>query len=264
MSEVRSLFVGNLDPNVKLEDLRKLFESKGIVQKIDMKNGFAFVFMESGYSEAIHELDGREFGSQRRMLKVEYARGDGIVKRREEQRRSEAQSLPCDTLFVVNFDPISTTTRDLEKIFQAFGKTIRVDVKKNFAFIQYEAIADATKARDDMNGKQIDGHEITVEYVARDRGRSPPRRSNRRSHSRSRSRSPRRYQNRRDGDRNRDVDKDRGRYRDKEVDRDRDRDRDREVDRNRDRKRDDDRDRDRDRDQPRVDREDWNNDRRYR
>ena len=60
--------------------------------------------------------------------------GDGEVKRREEQRRK--QQAPTSTLFVVNFDVTRTRESDLAHEFNKYGRTKRVQIKKNFAFIQ--------------------------------------------------------------------------------------------------------------------------------
>ena len=63
-----------------------------------------------------------------------WAQGDGEVKRREEQRRK--QQAPTSTLFVVNFDVTRTRESDLAHEFNKYGRTKRVQIKKNFAFIQ--------------------------------------------------------------------------------------------------------------------------------
>jgi len=62
------------------------------------------------------------------------AQGDGEVKRREEQRRK--QQAPTSTLFVVNFDVTRVRESDLAHEFNKYGRTKRVQIKKNFAFIQ--------------------------------------------------------------------------------------------------------------------------------
>ncbi len=100
-----------------------------------MKQSYAFVFMESGHLKAIRELNGSTHG--RKQLKAELARGDGIVKRREDSRRSDAQRSPNETLFVVNFDPITTRTRDLEELFGRYGRIVRVHFFSSFLFIAH-------------------------------------------------------------------------------------------------------------------------------
>ncbi|CAI7841230.1 unnamed protein product, partial [Closterium sp. NIES-53] len=128
---------------------------------------FAFVYMddERDGDDAIRALDGMEFGRQRRRLRVEWARGEGPVKQREVERRN---SKPSKTLFVVNFDPINTRTRDLERHFEPYGKLVRVQIRKNFAFVQYETIEEAEAAVKGTDGSSVDGRQITVEFAARE------------------------------------------------------------------------------------------------
>ena len=56
------------------------------------------------------------------------------------------QTVPTSTLFVVNFDVERTTERDLEKVFEEFGKLKRVQIKRNYAFIQFDTVEQASDA----------------------------------------------------------------------------------------------------------------------
>lgn len=80
--------------------------------------------MDSGHRDAVRTFDGYQLFGRR--LKVELAKGDGLIKKREDQRRREAQNRPCETLFVVNFDPNTTQHRDLLKLFEPYGGIKRV------------------------------------------------------------------------------------------------------------------------------------------
>lgn len=75
----RAIFVGNLDLYTTPDEVRDLFEGKGELRRIDMKQGYAFVFLENGHHRAVRELDGSLHGRKR--LRVELARGDGLIKR---------------------------------------------------------------------------------------------------------------------------------------------------------------------------------------
>jgi RNA recognition motif-containing protein len=46
---------------------------------------------------------------------------------REERRSAQAKS-PTTTLFVVNFDQTSTRERDLQELFERFGRVVRVRI----------------------------------------------------------------------------------------------------------------------------------------
>lgn len=53
---------------------------------------------------------------------------------------------PTKTLFVINFDPIRTRIRDIEKHFEPYGKVLNVRIRRNFAFVQFATQEEATKA----------------------------------------------------------------------------------------------------------------------
>jgi RNA recognition motif-containing protein len=122
-------------------------------------------------------------------LRVEFARGDGRVKRKEDDRRRNIH--PSETLFVVNFHEETTKREDLQMLFEPFGELVRIDMKRNYAFVQFRTIPEATKAKETTNGGKLDQSVLTVEYVARRRGnddgqrrrrddRGPPRGGDRR------------------------------------------------------------------------------------
>ncbi len=83
------------------------------------------------------------------------AQGDGEVKRREDLRRR--QTNPSSTLFVVNFDPERTRERDLERHFEPYGRLVRVQIKRNYGFVQYETIDMATDALKGTHLSRLDG-----------------------------------------------------------------------------------------------------------
>lgn len=96
-----------------------------------------------------------------RALRVEFARGDGRIKRKEDDRRKNIQ--PNETLFVVNFSEETTKREDLEMLFSKFGELVRIDMKRNYAFVQFTTIEDSTKAKNATNGGKLDQNVITVE-----------------------------------------------------------------------------------------------------
>ena len=134
-------------------------------------------------------------------VRAEFARGDGRIKRKEDERRRQIQ--PNETLFVVNFHEETTKREDLDMLFSPYGKIVRIEMKRNYAFVQFETIDQAIAAKDATNGGKLDQvgagvdfellsnsltfecrnpqlpqSELTVEYVARRMGesRGPPRR----------------------------------------------------------------------------------------
>lgn len=103
-------------------------------------------------------------------LRAEFARGDGRVKKKEDERRKKI--LPNETLFVVNFHEESTKREDLQMLFEPYGELVRIDMKRNYAFVQFKTVEEAMRAKDATNGGKLDQSEITVEFVARRMGES--------------------------------------------------------------------------------------------
>ena len=110
----------------------------------------------------------REVPNVSTSLRAEFARGDGRVKRKEDDRRKRIQ--PSETLFVVNFPEQTTKRDDLRMLFEPFGELVRIEMKRNYAFVQFQNIEHAIQARDAVNGGKLDQSVLTVEFVAQHRG----------------------------------------------------------------------------------------------
>ncbi|KAK9291518.1 hypothetical protein L1049_019466 [Liquidambar formosana] len=189
---MRPIFCGNFEYDARQSDLERLFRKYGKVDRVDLKSGFAFIYMddERDAEDAIRGLDRTEFGRKGRRLRVEWTKQERGIRRPGGSRRSSANMKPSKTLFVINFDPYHTRTRDLEKHFDPYGKIVNIRIRRNFAFIQYESQEDATKALESTNMSKLMDRVISVEYAVRDdddkrngyspersRDRSPERRS---------------------------------------------------------------------------------------
>ncbi|KAL3030793.1 hypothetical protein AAZX31_03G238100 [Glycine max] len=60
--------------------------------------------------------------------------------------RGQTMQRPTKTLFVINFDPIRTRVRDIERHFEPYGKVLNIRIRRNFSFVQFETQEDAIKA----------------------------------------------------------------------------------------------------------------------
>ncbi|KAJ8512499.1 hypothetical protein OPV22_002933 [Ensete ventricosum] len=168
----------------------------GKVDRVDMKSGFAFIYMddERDAEDAIRGLDRLEFGRHGRRLRVEWTKQERNSRMSGGSRRPSANTRPSKTLFVINFDPIDTRTRDLERHFEPYGKISNVRIRRNFGFVQFDLQEDATKALEATHMSKLMDRVISVEYAVRDdderrNGCSPDRRGRERSRSRDRGRS---------------------------------------------------------------------------
>ncbi|KAK7822383.1 serine/arginine-rich splicing factor rs2z32 [Quercus suber] len=90
-----------------------------------------------------------------------------------------------------------TRSRDLDDIFSRYGRVRDVDMKRDFAFVEFSDPRDAEDAIYNLNNRDVDGSRIIVEFAkggprgpggSRERGRSYSRSPSPR-HGRSRSRS---------------------------------------------------------------------------
>ncbi|KAL5575549.1 hypothetical protein UlMin_017248 [Ulmus minor] len=114
-------------------------------------------------ANAIRGLDNRPFGYDRCKLSVEWARGKRG--RHRDGARSTNQR-PTKTLFVINFDPLRTQVRDIERHFEPYGKVLHVQIRRNFAFVQFKTQEDATKA---LKWTQMRSMTVVfVEYALKD------------------------------------------------------------------------------------------------
>ncbi|PKA53471.1 Arginine/serine-rich-splicing factor RSP31 [Apostasia shenzhenica] len=166
---MRPVFCGNFDYDTRHSDLDRLFSRYGRVDRIDMKSGFAFVYFEDerDAEDAIRSLDNVPFGYSKRRLSVEWSRGD----RGRYRDGSRGMNMrPTKTLFVINFDPIRTRTRDIERHFEPYGKVVNVRIRRNFAFVQFDTQDEATKALEYTNMSKLLDRVVSVEYAHRDDG----------------------------------------------------------------------------------------------
>ncbi|KAL9252384.1 Serine/arginine-rich splicing factor RS40-like protein [Drosera capensis] len=183
---MRPIFCGNLEFDARQSELERLFRRYGNVERVDMKSGFAFVYMEDERDAdvAIRKLDRVEFGRKGRCLRVEWTKQERDSRRPgggSGSRKPAANTRPSRTLFVINFDPLRTKERDLQRHFDPYGKVANIRIRRNFAFIQYETQDDATRALESTNLSKLSDRVITVEYAIRDddvktNGYSPDRR----------------------------------------------------------------------------------------
>ncbi|XP_010555649.1 PREDICTED: serine/arginine-rich splicing factor RS40-like isoform X2 [Tarenaya hassleriana] len=195
---MRPVFCGNFEYDARESDLERLFRKYGKVERVDMKAGFAFVYMEDerDAEDAIRALDRVEFGRKGRRLRVEWTKNErGGPRQSGGSRRSSSGMRPSKTLFVINFDVESTRTRDLERHFEPYGKIANLRIRRNFAFVQYESQEDATRALESTNMSKMMDRVISVEYAVKDddvrgNGHSPERRRDRSPDRKRRSPSP--------------------------------------------------------------------------
>ncbi|KAJ4892453.1 Serine/arginine-rich splicing factor RS31 [Raphanus sativus] len=162
----RPVFVGNFEYETRQSDLERLFSKYGRVERVDMKSGYAFVYFEDerDAEDAIRGIDNIPFGYEKRKLSVEWAKGE----RGKPHGKAASNQRPTKTLFVINFDPIRTKERDIERHFEPYGKVLNVRIRRNFAFVQFATQEDATKALESTQNSKLMDRVVSIEYALRD------------------------------------------------------------------------------------------------
>ncbi|XP_055808711.1 serine/arginine-rich splicing factor RS31-like isoform X3 [Solanum dulcamara] len=141
--------------------------SFGLIMK-SLQLGYAFVYFEDerDAADAIRGTDNMPFGYERRRLSVEWAKGERG--RHRDGPKSGGNQRPTKTLFVINFDPIRTRVRDIEKHFEPHGKVLHVRIRRNFAFVQFENQEEATRALECTHMSKVLDRVVSVEYALKD------------------------------------------------------------------------------------------------
>ncbi|KAF9584983.1 hypothetical protein BGW38_004391 [Lunasporangiospora selenospora] len=78
---------------------------------------------------------------------------------------------PAHTTVYVGHLSSRTERRDVEELFEKYGRILSVELKHGgFAFVEYEDPRDADDAVTKLNGYELDGHRISVEWSRRSGG----------------------------------------------------------------------------------------------
>lgn len=131
----------------------------------------------------------------------DHSRSPMSSRRRHQGTRENPLPTRCLGVFGLS---LYTTEKELEKEFGRFGNLERVQVvldghsgrSRGFAFIYFDSVDEAEEAREKMNGIELDGKKIRVDYSITKRAHTPtpgmymgrPTAASRRERSRDRSR----------------------------------------------------------------------------
>ncbi|CAF1190539.1 unnamed protein product [Rotaria sordida] len=160
----RTLFVGNLERDIRESKLKEVFGRYGTIEEIDLKvpqssskRAYAFIQyenMDMAY-EARRAMDGHFIG------KADCKIGYGKI-------------VPTNCLWIGNI-PIDMKRRDLEQIFSRYGKIKSFDFANGdpIAIISFNEIEDAIKARAKMTGvtQIVEGRKLRTESGQSDSSR---------------------------------------------------------------------------------------------
>ncbi|KAF7035649.1 hypothetical protein CFC21_046473 [Triticum aestivum] len=80
-------------------------------------------------------------------------------------RYDERDRYGGNTRLYVGRLPSRTRTRDLEDLFGRYGRVRHVDMKHEFAFVEFSDPRDADEARYNLDGRDFDGSRMIVEFA---------------------------------------------------------------------------------------------------
>jgi RNA recognition motif-containing protein len=90
----------------------------------------------------------------------------------QDNKREFAPAQPNQKLFIGGL-AWAATDEDLKKAFEPFGEVTSASVvrypdtgrSKGFAFVEYATVEEATKAKEEMDGKELAGRSIKVDFA---------------------------------------------------------------------------------------------------
>ncbi|XP_041089927.1 polyadenylate-binding protein 4 isoform X2 [Polyodon spathula] len=168
-SGVGNVFIKNLDKSIDNKALYDTFSAFGnilsckVVCDENGSKGYAFVHFETqeAADRAIEKMNGMLLNDR----KVFVGR---FKSRKEREAELGAKAKEFTNVYVKNFgDDVSD--EKLQELFSAYGKTLSVKVmtdstgkSRGFGFVSYEKHEDASKAVEEMNGKELSGKQVFV------------------------------------------------------------------------------------------------------
>ncbi|KAL8098197.1 hypothetical protein AgCh_031094 [Apium graveolens] len=151
-SSSSSLWVGNLSGDATEADLTNLFGKYGAIVKITLYSSKFFAF--------VHFKLPQHAKSAKDSLNATLLRGSPL------KIDFAKPAKPCKSLWVGGISP-SVTKEELEEQFCRFGKIQEFKFlrERNTAYVDYFAIEDATEALKTLNGLEVGGNLIRVDYL---------------------------------------------------------------------------------------------------
>ncbi|TPX35105.1 hypothetical protein SmJEL517_g02473 [Synchytrium microbalum] len=156
----RSLWIGNIDTTISPSDLLSLFSPFGVIESLriltDKECAFVNYVRIEDAIRARDEMQGSRVGSC--IVRVGYGKAESI---------SDNQGMqPTKSLWIGNIPPM-TEPAELENIFRVFGpiESARVLTHKNCGFVNYERLEDSMEARKAMNGREIGGSVVKINFA---------------------------------------------------------------------------------------------------
>merc|ERR1719471_1071789 len=134
--------------------------------------GTGFVEFETheAAAKAVKEYNNKLVGNGR--LGVVFSTSSGP---KEAKPQKVVEEGPCLFVRALNF---KVRNKQLRKEFEPFGKITNCRVnKKGYAFVEYETVDEAKKAKDEMNGKEIEGKAVEIFFAEKREKKEKPKKT---------------------------------------------------------------------------------------
>nr|XP_029530574.1 RNA-binding protein 4.1-like isoform X2 [Oncorhynchus nerka] len=140
------IFIGNLDSDTTVDELRTLFSQYGKISECDIVKNFGFVHMndKAEAEEAIKNLHHHELNGEQ--MNVEMSRG---------------RPKSTTKLHVSNI-PEGCTNEELKTKFEEYGPVVEADIVKDYAFVHMESVDDAMEAISRLDNTAFQGKLLSV------------------------------------------------------------------------------------------------------
>lgn len=165
-----NIFIKNLDEAIDNKALHDTFAAFGHILSCKVatdengnSRGFAFVHFETAEAAtaSIESVNGMLLNDKKVYV-------GHHVSKKERQSKVEEQRARFTNVFVKNL-PAEYTQEQLEELFKPFGAIVSAAIgadetgaNKGFAFVNFETHDAASKAVEELNGKEIDGKPLFV------------------------------------------------------------------------------------------------------
>eukprot|EP00768_Dysnectes_brevis_P005815 gnl/Dysnectes_brevis/435_a478_4996.p1 GENE.gnl/Dysnectes_brevis/435_a478_4996~~gnl/Dysnectes_brevis/435_a478_4996.p1 ORF type:complete len:377 (-),score=89.87 gnl/Dysnectes_brevis/435_a478_4996:70-1200(-) len=146
------LFIGKLSHSLNEDDFRAHFATIGEVTQADLKRGYGFVSYtnEEDAARAVADLNGSNLDGSN--IVVEKA-GGGRAKRDNSSR-----------VFIGRL-PFEATENSIREVMSEAGTITQLDMKRGFAFLQYENAEAAERAIRELDGRDMGDMQIVVQQA---------------------------------------------------------------------------------------------------
>ncbi|XP_027773716.1 flowering time control protein FPA-like [Solanum pennellii] len=168
----KSLWVGNLAPDITDEDLVSLFQNFGPVNSITRCNsrGYGFVLFRNIHDskEAKDALQGSFFHGN--ALRIEFAKPEQEPEFKDghypNRSIDHSHDLPSKVLCISYPPTVHADNNMIHNAMILLGEINRIKTfnDKNFSLVEFRSVEEAQRAREGLQGKLFNDPRITIEY----------------------------------------------------------------------------------------------------